>query len=64
MGNKGDPYRKSMLTVVRNPLAAQLMGIDAAKVTVFAYALSSALAGLPGMNRLGFVGNCNQTTAA
>ena len=43
------PYGKALLAVVQNPRAAQLMGIDTVKVTVFAYALSSALAGLAGV---------------
>ncbi|MGC8525471.1 MAG: branched-chain amino acid ABC transporter permease [Acidibrevibacterium sp.] len=42
-------YGKALLAVMQNPRAAQLMGIDAAKVTVFAYALSSTLAGLAGI---------------
>ena len=46
---RGTPYGKALLAVVQNPRAAQLMGIDAARVTVFAYALSSALAGLAGI---------------
>ncbi len=49
LATRATPYGKALLAVVQNPRAAQLMGIDAAKVTVFAYALSSALAGLAGV---------------
>lgn len=46
---RATPYGKALLAVVQNPRAAQLVGIDAVKVTVFAYALSSAMAGLAGI---------------
>lgn len=49
VATRATPYGKALLAVVQNPRAAQLMGIDATRMTVFAYALSSALAGLAGI---------------
>ncbi len=49
VATRATPLGKALLAVVQNPRAAQLMGIDATKVTVFAYALSSALVGLAGV---------------
>lgn len=49
VATRATPYGKALLAVVQNPRAAQLMGIDVTKITSFAYALSSALAGLAGV---------------